>query len=300
MIMIGENIKKYREKANLSVKELAELIKCSEGTIKRYERGDRTPTFEYLQLISKALNVDVSYLASKEELKNITSRIGFNYELKETLSNNIIKFRTRKGITQRQLSEKTNISIIALNRYEKGTIIPNLEAIIKIADVLNISIDELVGRNTETEKESNNYKIYCKLPERIKMLRIEKGLNQGELSKLLNVKPATMRIWEESFVNATDRLIDIAKFYNVSFDYLFGRTYEKGMFKEPTESINERLKTLCSKIPYAELGRKLIKYNIAVSHAGINKWFKDSIPSTNVIMVLSDIFNVSIDYLMGV
>ena len=297
--MIGENIKKYREKTNLSVKELSELIKCSEGTIKRYERGDRTPTLEYLQLISKVLNVDINCLASKEELKNITIRIGFNYELKETLSNNIIKFRTRKGITQRQLSEKTNISIIALNRYEKGTIIPNLEAIIKIADVLNVSIDELVGRN-ETKKESNNYKIYCKLPERIKMLRVEKGLSQGELSKLLNVKPATMRIWEESFVNVTDRLIDIAKFYNVSFDYLFGRTDEKGIFKEPTESINERLKILCSKMPYAELGRKLIKYNVAVSHAGINRWFKDSIPSTNIIMVLSDIFNVSIDYLMGV
>lgn len=78
------------------------------------------------------------------------------------------------------------------------------------------------------------------------------------------------------------------------------KTDKKGIFRRPTENINSRLKILCTQISYSGLGRKLAKYNISVSHTGISKWFKDNIPSTNIIMVLSDIFDVSIDYLMGV
>lgn len=295
--MLGAKIRKHRETANFSVKELAELIKCSEGTIRRYERGERTPTFEYLQLLAKELNVSISDLATEEELEKIKKRTGFDSKLKKTLSQNIVKYRNKKGITQRQLAKKSNISIIALNKYENGMVIPNLEATIKIADALNVSIDELTDRKIEKESNSN---IYCKLSERIKSLRIEKGLNQKELAELLDTNSANVRIWEEAFINVTDSLIKIAEFYNVSFDYLFGKTDERGTFKKPTESINVRLKALCTKISYAELGRKLTKYNISVSHAGISRWFKDNVPSTNIIIVLAHIFDVSIDYIIGV
>lgn len=296
--MIGENIKKYREIANLSVKELAKAIKCTEGTIRRYEKGERIPTIEYLQLLAKSLDMSIEDLASEEELEKVKKKTGFNYELKETLSKNIIKFRTKRGISQKQVSEETGIAIAALNKYEKGMVLPNLEAIIKISDVLNVSIDELIGRNIK--KENNNYRVYCKISERIKSLRIDKGLSQKELAELLNTNYFNVRIWEEAFINVTDSLINIAEFFNVNFDYLFGKTDGKGVFKRPTESINSRLKTVCIEMSYAELGRKLTKYNISVSHAGINRWFKDTTPSTNIIMVLSDIFNVSVDYLMGV
>lgn len=297
--MIGENIKKYREMTNLSVKELAEMIKCTEGTIRRYEKGERIPTIEYLQLLAKLLNVDVEDLASKEELAKVKKRTGFNYELKETLSKNMIQFREERGISQKQISKETGLAIAALNKYEKGMVLPNLEAIIKIANILNVSIDELVGRKN-IKKENNDYKIYCKIPQRIKALRIEKGLSRKEFAELLNTNYSNVRSWEVSFINVTDSLIDVAKFFNVSFDYLFGKTDKKGIFRRPTENINSRLKILCTQISYSGLGRKLAKYNISVSHTGISKWFKDNIPSTNIIMALSDIFDVSIDYLMGV
>ena len=57
---------------------------------------------------------------------------------------NIKKYRDKINISQRQLAFKLNISPTALNKYEKNLNEPSIETLIKIADIFNISIDELV------------------------------------------------------------------------------------------------------------------------------------------------------------
>lgn len=59
----------------------------------------------------------------------------------------------------------------------------------------------------------------------IKELRISKGLNQPELAKIMNVSKQTVSNWENG--NRTpdiDTLAKFADFFNVTADYLMGRT----------------------------------------------------------------------------
>ena len=52
--------------------------------------------------------------------------------------------RLRKGITQSELAEKIGINSIMISRYEVGTATPKIDVIKKIAEVLGVTIDELV------------------------------------------------------------------------------------------------------------------------------------------------------------
>ena len=59
--------------------------------------------------------------------------------------------------------------------------------------------------------------------ERLKDLRIEKGLTQIELAKNLGVSKGVISLWENSLREpGMYSLIQIAKFFDVSIDYLVG------------------------------------------------------------------------------
>lgn len=63
-------------------------------------------------------------------------------------------------------------------------------------------------------------KIFC---ERFKELRIENGLSMMQLAKELNVSDAAISRWEnEQHIPNIEYLYQIAKFFNVSADYLIG------------------------------------------------------------------------------
>lgn len=62
----------------------------------------------------------------------------------------------------------------------------------------------------------------------LKLLRTEKHLYQKDIANLLNIAISTYSYWESGF-NEPDQksLIKLADFYNVSVDYLLGRTENK-------------------------------------------------------------------------
>ena len=64
------------------------------------------------------------------------------YEIGES-----IKYaRTQARLTQTELANKIGVTHAAISYWENGINIPNVADCIKIADVLQISLDELVGR----------------------------------------------------------------------------------------------------------------------------------------------------------
>ena len=56
----------------------------------------------------------------------------------------------RSGMTQKELAEKVGITEAAVSHYLKGDRMPRSAVAVKLADVLNMSVDELMGGNTET------------------------------------------------------------------------------------------------------------------------------------------------------
>ena len=54
--------------------------------------------------------------------------------------------RESRQLTQVRLAELIEVDARAYNRWERGTIAPQLDTLIRIADVLQVPLDELVGR----------------------------------------------------------------------------------------------------------------------------------------------------------
>ena len=64
---------------------------------------------------------------------------------------------------------------------------------------------------------------------KIKELRNEKGISQEELANAINVKNYSIGDWERSRTEPSiNTLIEIANYFEVSVDYLIGRSNEIG------------------------------------------------------------------------
>lgn len=63
------------------------------------------------------------------------------------LSSRLNYIRKRKGFTAQQVADYLNINIRSYRAYESADRSPNLDTLVKIADLFDISIDYLLGRD---------------------------------------------------------------------------------------------------------------------------------------------------------
>ena len=69
--------------------------------------------------------------------------------MNKTIGERILYFCKQKNISQKKLAELTNTTETTMSRYINGSRQPKIEKLINIANVLNISIDELTNANSE-------------------------------------------------------------------------------------------------------------------------------------------------------
>ena len=64
----------------------------------------------------------------------------------DRFSERLRQLRSERNITQTRLAELLDTDPRVYNRWERGVATPHIGAIIKIADILNVSLDELIAR----------------------------------------------------------------------------------------------------------------------------------------------------------
>lgn len=69
----------------------------------------------------------------------------------KVIGNRIRKKRTDIGLNQKELAERVAISPSAINQYEKGDKVPSTETLVKLAKVLGITTDYLLGGTSEED-----------------------------------------------------------------------------------------------------------------------------------------------------
>lgn len=57
------------------------------------------------------------------------------------------QIRMKRGLTQQRLADSVDIALRSYQCYETGTRTPNYVLLVQIADVLDVSIDYLMGRD---------------------------------------------------------------------------------------------------------------------------------------------------------
>lgn len=93
----------------------------------------------------------------------------------QKFSANLKRFRKQKKLTQEELATKIGVIRATYWAYEKGTIMPPYEKIELIADVFGITIDELMGRDTDKSDISDD------LSRLIRKLEKENQIYDGKL-----------------------------------------------------------------------------------------------------------------------
>lgn len=102
------------------------------------------------------------------------------------------KLRESKNERQSEIAKIVGVTQQAYQRYENGTSEPNADGLIVLANHFNVTVDYLLGRETEKnpiamlnlaigEKEALD--LYCKLPENIRQIIMDTMIQLGEAAK---------------------------------------------------------------------------------------------------------------------
>lgn len=67
----------------------------------------------------------------------------------DSFNENLKNARERKGMSQKDVAEEIGVAKSTYSLYESGNREPNVQTIKRIADVLNVSADDLLGLNDE-------------------------------------------------------------------------------------------------------------------------------------------------------
>lgn len=71
------------------------------------------------------------------------------------IGNNIAKYRKKKGYTQKQLGELLDVNYKTISKWENGNVGPDITILPNLADVLGVSIEEiLLGVKKKNKKRS--------------------------------------------------------------------------------------------------------------------------------------------------
>lgn len=138
---MNTRIKEILESSNLKDKELISLFNIDESVFYDWKNGYVYPSFDNLLKIADHFSVSVDYLLGRTDdyiEYHTKSLLPFGSNLENILkSKNITKYRFFKDC-QFDNSLKTSW-------FKKG-VKPNANTLLKMADYLNISMDELMGR----------------------------------------------------------------------------------------------------------------------------------------------------------
>lgn len=63
------------------------------------------------------------------------------------LKDNIARLRKVRGLTQIELAKKIGVTTRAIQNYESGTRVPRIDVVTKIANALEVDVDDLVSDN---------------------------------------------------------------------------------------------------------------------------------------------------------
>lgn len=71
-------------------------------------------------------------------------------------SENLKTLRKQKGFSQEELASRLHIVRQTISKWEKNLSVPDADTLIRLAEILEVSVSELLGSKIETENENGN------------------------------------------------------------------------------------------------------------------------------------------------
>ncbi len=67
----------------------------------------------------------------------------------------IIQLRKEKGLSQEELGEKLNVARQTISKWELGETTPEMDKLVQLSEIFNISLDSLIKDKEEIKTENN-------------------------------------------------------------------------------------------------------------------------------------------------
>ena len=103
---------------------------------------------------------------------------------KQTLGMMISSLRKEKGMTQLELAEKMGVTDKAVSKWERDLSFPDINSIPKLAEIFDVSVDDLMQVKTETKENMSKNKVYEIVDTALKGIGIAMGIAVTVLSVL--------------------------------------------------------------------------------------------------------------------
>ncbi len=122
----------------ISAAKMMKELGFSSGLFSQWKSGKQKPSAEKICKIAEYLNVSTDYLLDFDQIED-----------KRFNAHNLFKILEEKELSAKKLSDDTGISTGNISDWKSGRCMPSINALITIADYLNISIDYMVGRTDD-------------------------------------------------------------------------------------------------------------------------------------------------------
>lgn len=71
------------------------------------------------------------------------------------LNENLRNVRKQKGLSQQELANRLNVVRQTVSKWEKGLSVPDADMLVKIAEILEVSVEELLGEKISNKEDRN-------------------------------------------------------------------------------------------------------------------------------------------------
>lgn len=153
-LQVGLMIKHYREKNNLTQKELAEKIDKSESTVRMWELGKSEPDLETLILLANIFDIEINELFALDNA--ILPQGNFVSSDKKAITIRLKELRKQANKTQAEIAQMLEVSFQAYSNWENGNRQADYDTLIKLADYFNVSVDYLLGHDVKSSNSVIN------------------------------------------------------------------------------------------------------------------------------------------------
>ena len=103
------------------------------------------------------------------------------------LQENLKLLRTRKNLSQEELADRINVVRQTVSKWEKGLSVPDSEMLIRLADVFEVSVGELLGETLQPEPEKSELQQLSEKLENLNAMMAERNARSRALMKVASV-----------------------------------------------------------------------------------------------------------------
>lgn len=125
----------------------------------------------------------------------------------------IYTLRKERGLTQEEIANELNVSRQTISNWETGSAQPTIDKAIELANLYDVSMDELIGKNIKSVKKVSPILMSLLNKQITLFLNLDDGsflYNEGmELknSEIIEVNPNSIRVLVEKNGKKMERLI---------------------------------------------------------------------------------------------